>query len=203
MASVACNIVLLPEPDLAQKSIAASQLLAQSHDTHFVLEDGEYYPHATLYMVQLKTEDLPRAQDLLASIATHTAPLTLQVDQYMQAEGYIDANYVRTPEADAVHWAVVHAINPIRDGMREKNKQRMAQATGLTRENFEMYGDHRVGDLFRPHITLTRLGKAQPIDASILPPPSAFNGTFTRLGLFEMGDNGTCVHKVAEFPFAA
>lgn len=200
--SIPCNIVLLPDPELSQKAIAASRLLADQHESYFVLKDGQFYPHATLYMTQLQTDTLPQAQTALADIAAHTPPLALEADHYFQAMGYIDPNYVRTPAADALHWAVVNAINPIRDGMREKNKQRMQEATGLARENLEKYGDHRVGELFRPHITLTRFVSEQPIDTTILPPVSSFNGTFTRLGLFQMGDNGTCVRKIAEFPFA-
>ncbi|MBP6005281.1 hypothetical protein KA531_00005, partial [Candidatus Saccharibacteria bacterium] len=60
-----------------------------------------------------------------------------------------------------------------------------------------------VGDLFRPHITLTRLKEHNPNVLELLQQDiTTFNGVFDRLGLFEMGENGTCIRKIAEFPFS-
>jgi 2'-5' RNA ligase len=198
--SIPCNIVILPSTNIAEKAIAASQLLAQKYPTFFTLKDGEYYPHVTLYMTQLKLADLDRAQLLLADLAAHNAPFMLQADRYELNHGYFDANYECPHSLEALQMAVIGAINPIRDGMREKDKQHLLEALGLEQENLQKYGYRGVGELFRPHVTLTRLTNDQPVDTSILPAPHEFSGTFVRLGLFEMGDNGTCVRKIAEFP---
>jgi len=34
---------------------------------------------------------------------------------------------------------------------------------------------------------------------AMLPSSEIFSGDFTRIGLFEMGINGTCIRKIAEF----
>jgi len=198
--SLPCNIVILPSTEIAEKAITVSQQLAQHYSTFFTLKEGEYYPHATLYMTQFKVADLGRAQTLLAELAARTAPFALQSDRYELNFGYFDANYERPAELEALQMAVINAINPIRDGMREKDKQHLLEASGVERENLQKYGYRGVGELFRPHVTLTRLTDDQPVDTSVLPAPHEFSGQFMRLGLFEMGDNGTCVRKIAEFP---
>ncbi len=80
--------------------------------------------------------------------------------------------------------------------MRGKDVERMKTATGLTLENYQNFGYKYVGDLFRPHITLTRFGSEQQTAVELLPDISTFNGVFDRIGLFEMGDNGTCIREI-------
>lgn len=198
MDSLPCDIVILPTDELAQKAITLSKQL-ERHGTLFTLKEGACYPHASLYMTQLKVDDLDKVKAILASIASSTPRLNLSSGRYVQEEGYIDADYTRTEQVDRLQMAVVEAINPIRDGIREKDKARMLTTTGKVRENLEKYGYRGVGELFRPHISFTRFADGQPIDTTGLPGPAEFSGAFLQLGLFEMGDNGTCVRKIAEF----
>lgn len=196
--SIPCDIVLLPNPELAEKAFKVSEQLKE-FGTLYTLKEGQCFPHASLYMTQLKIEDIEKVKELLADIAAATPKIDLTSTRYDQAEGYIDADYQRTELIQKLQMAVVEAINPIRDGMREKDKQRMLTITGQACENLEKYGYRGVGELFRPHISFTRFADGKPIDTSVLPDPNEFSGEFTKLGLFEMGDNGTCVRKIAEF----
>ncbi|HEY5695507.1 MAG TPA: DUF1045 domain-containing protein [Candidatus Saccharimonadales bacterium] len=198
MNSLPIDIVLLPADDLAQKAIAVSELL-QKDGALFKLSSTGPFPHASLYMTQLKIEDLDKAKELLAAIAATAPALDMAATGYFQAEGYLDPDYERTDQLARLQMDVVNAINPIRDGMRVKDKARMLEATGLVRENLEKYGYRGVGELFRPHMTLARFADGKEIDTSILPAPGEFSGRFVKLGLFEMGDNGTCARRIAEF----
>lgn len=107
--------------------------------------------------------------------------------------------YARNEQTDSLQQQVITTLNPMRDSMREKDKTRMLEASGLALENFQNYGYKYVGELFRPHITFTRFSEIQPEAESLLPELTTFDGLFTKLGLFEMGDNGTCVRKIVEF----
>lgn len=198
MTSIPCDIVILPTDGIAKKAIDLSKQLEQ-HGTLFTLEDGAYFPHASLYMTQLRVVDLDKVSSILTDIAASTPQLDLVATRYDHAEGYIDAEYARTEVLDSLQMTVVEAINPIRDGMREKDKARTLTTTGKARENLEKYGYLSIGELFRPHVTLTRFADGQPIDADMLPEPNKFSGRFVKLGLFEMGNNGTCIRKIAEF----
>lgn len=198
MNSLPCDVVILPNDELANKAILASQKLAPFGGL-FTLEIGRYFPHVSLYMLQLKEDDLENVKSLLAEIASKTSALNLKVSNYEQKEAYVDVEYARNEQTDRLQQQVVAMLNPIRDGMLEKDKARMLEATGLALENFQNYGYKNVGELFRPHITFTRFGSEQPTAQELLPELATFNGTFTKLGLFEMGDNGTCVRRIAEF----
>lgn len=202
MNSLPCDIVLLPSKKLAQQATATSQTLEQ-HGTLFTLEEGKYYPHVSLYMTQLKVADLAIITTLLAQIASQTTVFNLTATRYDQAHGFIDAEYQRNQKIDALQQAVITAINPLRDGMREKDKARMLEATGLALENFRRYGYKYVGDFFRPHMSLTKFSNQLSFDTTQLPPVSYFSGTFDSLGLFEMGNHGTCIRKLMEFTLRA
>lgn len=198
MDSIPCDIVLLPSDELAEKLIQVSGTLG-TQSPLFTLDGVSFYPHASLYMTQLKRDDLDKVKELLSGIASNVATLNLTASKYDQAMGFFDAEYERTKQLDELQKVVIDAINPIRDGMREKDKARMLEATGLARENFEKYGYAPVGELFRPHATITRFANEGTTDTSLLPNPAYLSGQFTHLGLFEMGDNGTCIKEIARY----
>ncbi len=200
--SLSCNIVLLPADDLAQKSLDASQKL-QKYDPLFVLGEQTLIPHCSLYMVQLKQADLDKISALLAQIAQTTSIQDLQPTGYVQDAGYIDVSYDCPDSLVALQNKVLEAINPLRDGLRPKDAARLEAASGIVRENLETYGYRGVGELFRPHITFTRVAGTEPVDLSDLPAPQAFARKFTKLALCEMGDNGTCARTIATFDLVA
>lgn len=198
MPSLDYDIVLLPEEDIAAKAIRTSQELAPL-GTEFTLSPTSPAPHVSLYMTRLKTNDLPEVEKRLAEIAARTPKVHLESDSYVQEEGYIDANYIRTPEAAQLQETIVQAINPLRDGLRPRDIPKLENATSLVRKNLETWGYRSVGELFRPHLTFTRFTNRQPIPLEDMDAPSAFSGQFARLALFEMGPNGTCIRRIKEF----
>ncbi len=197
---IPCDIVILPSPELSSQAISVSEQL-QPLDTLYVLEEGKCFPHVSLYMTQLKVQDLEKAKQLLAELANNCLVINLTAGCYHQAEGFIDAEYERTAEINQLQREVIGAINPMRDGMREKDRARIRSTTGLTRKNLETYGYRAVGDLFQPHLSLARFKDPVERETGALPSYSVFSGRFSRLGIFEMGDNGTCVRRIAEFDF--
>lgn len=201
--SLPCDVVLLPSAELASKAIEASKATEQ-FDSFFTLEDGKFYPHTSLYMFQLNEPDISKIEEVLAGIAKDTNVITATATTYRLGEGfgvgYVDPEYEATDELRALQDKVVKAVNPIRAGMRESDIAKMQDATGIKLENLRKYGYPAIGELFRPHITLTRLKEHNPGVLELLPKDiSTFNGLFDRIGLFEMGNNGTCIRKIAEY----
>ncbi len=58
-----------------------------------------------------------------------TPALNSSSAKFGQVENYIDADYECSDGIADLRMAVVNAINPIRDGMREKDKVRMLVAS--------------------------------------------------------------------------
>lgn len=196
-----CDVVILPSVELSNKAIRASRSL-ESLGTLFTLQTGKYYPHASVYMLQIKVDNLPKAMELLSKIVSKTNKLKLTATRYYETHNYFDAEYQKIAGLTKLQKQVVEALNPIRDGMREHDKARMAEATGLALENFRNYGWNTIGELYRPHLTITRFSNEQQRPEQYLPDINQFSGEFPKLGLFETGDNGTAVRQIAEFDFS-
>ncbi|HEU5122208.1 MAG TPA: DUF1045 domain-containing protein [Candidatus Saccharimonadales bacterium] len=198
MTSISCDIVLLPSTDLAQKATTLSEQLSQ-FGGQFVLKDGEYFPHLSLYMAQLKNDDLGTIKEFLAKVATKTPAFELTANRYFQSHGYIDVEYQRTSALDYLQHMIITRINPFRDGLLDMDRMRLRTAVGSVKDNLESYGYASVGELFRPHMTFTRLNTREPIGTNDFPGLNYFNGAYTKLGLFELDSNNSCIRKIAEF----
>ncbi len=199
MSSIPCDIVLLPDDELTQKAISASQLFAD-HDPQFTLEIGKFYPHMSMYMFQLEELDITKVEDVLSKIASQTYTISGKATRYYLGEGdgigYIDPEYEASEAMRSLQHQFIEAVNPIRAGMRESDIAKMQDATGVKLENLQKYGYSASGELFRPHITLTRLKEHKPEVLELLPDITIFDGNFVKLGLFEMGSNGTCIRLI-------
>jgi len=189
---------MIPDADVTEKVILLSEQLG-INETYFTLKEGEYYPHASLYMVQLDISKIDEIKERLSNVAANTSKITLNPKEYHQQWGYVDIEYEREGNSDKLQMDVVHALNPIRDGLRQKDIDRLPDAVGLERENILTYGYRSIGEKFTPHITITRFADRQDIDLTTLPDVSTFKASFSKIGIFEMGENGTCVRKIAEF----
>ena len=191
---------MIPDEDTVSNAILLSEQLSES-ETYFTLKEGEYYPHASLYMVQLDMSKIDEINERLSNVATNTSKIILNPREYHQQWGYMDVEYEREAHSDKLQMDVVHALNPIRDGLRQKDIDRLPEAVGIERENILTYGYRSVGEKFAPHITITRFADRKDIDLTTLPDVSTFKATFSKIGIFEMGENGTCIRKIAEFDF--
>ena len=200
MNSIPCDIVLIPDDNIANTVISLSEKLGKN-DTYFTLKEGEYYPHLSLYMAQLDMSKIDEIKDRLSSVVVNSSKVTLNPKEFHQQWGYVDVEYEREANSDILQMDVVHALNPVRDGLRQNDIDRLPEAIGLERENILTYGYRSIGEKFAPHITITRFADRKDIDLTALPDVSAFKASFSKIGIFEMGENGTCVRKIAEFNF--
>lgn len=198
MSSLAYDVVLLPSAQLGTKALAASKTL-EPLGTHFTLGQDTNCPHISLYMLQLKAIDLPQVKSLLSEIAATSQILALTAERYFQTNNFFDVEYRKINKLVDLQNRVVSDLNPIRDGMREKDKERMAEATGVSLDNYTKYGWNTIGELFRPHLTITRFINEQANPEQKLLDLSEFSGQFAKLGLFEMGANGTAARKIDDW----
>lgn len=200
---IPCDIVLLPEGLQLAEAVRCSELLA-GQGALFTLDNEHFYAHASLYMFQMDVSRQAECESVLQEIASKfkTQELVQAGYYYLDngpGKGYVDIMFERNVVADELQQTVVTAFNLLRAGMRESDMAKMADATGLKLENLQKYGYPAVGELFRPHVTLTKFPAETEPDLSVLPSPTIFTGRFTKLGLFEMGENGTCIRRIATF----
>ena len=199
MPTIFCDVVLLPEPQIAERAIATSRQLGESHPAQFTLQKDTYVPHLSLYITKLSADDLTQAASLLQDIARNFHPQTIEATRYHQVVGYIDVEYARSSALEALQAAVVGAINPIRAGMMEYEASQLSKTTGVAHENIRRYGYRAIGELFRPHLTFTRLVDERPVNLDGLPKSDNFSGKYHKLALFEVDANAACIRKMVEF----
>ncbi|MGI8420583.1 MAG: DUF1045 domain-containing protein [Candidatus Levyibacteriota bacterium] len=201
------DIVLLPPQSVDKNSIMVSRQLSQ-FGTEFILQKNILYPHLSLYMVNLTPENVDKTTRLLADIAAKMPPLQLEAMRYAHdfTQGMFEITYKENKALDQLQQKLIAVINPLREGLRIKDPvghilaKWLPKQTGELRNNLERYGYDEVGNFFRPHITFTRFIKRDTsVILSQLPPVEEFNGVFTQLGLFEMGEHGTCIREIATF----
>lgn len=201
--TIPCDIVLLPSVEQSELAIQASRLLSPQGSL-FSLDNNNFFAHASLYMFEMSLNNQDICITALQKIAEQTKIQQLNQDGYFYLDsgfgkGYVDVAFARNRQVNSLQDRVVAIFNRLRAGMRESDKTKMTDATGLKLENLQNYGYPAVGELFRPHITLTKFpAKIEP-NLTVLPSSTIFTGEFTRIGLFEMGSNGTCIRKIAEF----
>lgn len=195
MARTFYNVALVPEKELFEKAIEASRLFAP-FGTKFVLGETAIIPHLSLYMVELESDALEAALSSLETIAKRTSAYQLTATKYNVYRGYIDVEYKKTAALSQLQFAVVDSLNSLRV-LYDKNTDSIAGNTDLETQNELNYGYGLIGDLFRPHLTFTRLQSEEEIALQqLLGAVEQFSGTFLKLGLFKKGDSGTCVQKV-------
>lgn len=196
----------MPGPAVARRSIEVSGSLSGC-GTEFTLDDVKLFGHLSMYMGSFEPAGVPAAVAALRGIAARTPPLPLVADRYTQdvEQGMIEVTYRESAAASRLQEMVVAALNPLRVGLREADpvghriSDWLPTTTGETRHNLETYGYDEIGGLFRPHITFTRfVQRGRRVDLGALPPVAGFSGTFSRLGLYEMGEHGTCTRAVAD-----
>lgn len=197
--NILCDIVVLPNPALKDAAIDKSTELSVQ-GSYFKLGSEVCVPHVSLYMLQLAVPDLSRAESILSKIASTTAPLKLDAKRSYHSNGYVDVEYQHFDKLDSLQMDVVSSLSPLRNGMYVDEIERMKTAEGLKLKNLQQYGYQNIGELFRLHMTFTRL--KSEIDFS-LDNLTKFSGMFTKLGIFELGENGTCARAIETFDLSA
>ena len=198
MDSLTYNMAIFPEDKVTESAISLSENL-QKYGTLYTLQKNTVFPHVSLYRIQIKNSELEKVKERLSHIAESFQALDLEAIGYHFSDGFMEVSYLRTPLIEDLQMHIVNAINPLRDGMREKDLERLQTATGKVRDSLEKYGYWGIGELYKPHLSLTLFTENRKIDDKSLPDPQVFSGKFATLGLSEQGRLGTMIRKIAEF----
>lgn len=197
MTSKEYNIALIPDDNLSTKAISTSQNLSKL-GSEFTLKIGTYYPHVSLMMLRIKENQLEKAIELLKEISEQTGSIRLTATDFRLIERYIDIEYEKNTSVVSLQYLVLDKFAEVRDGLREHDEIRMHGANTAEIDNLKKFGYARVGNLFRPHITFARF--VDDVDPqTLLPDAKEFNGAAAKLGIFELGENGTCVKVICEY----
>ncbi|MFI6921863.1 cytochrome c oxidase assembly protein [Nonomuraea spiralis] len=201
------DVVLLPPHDVNARAVHLSRQCADAAPAEFVLREDGLYPHISLYMANFTPAQLKEAVALLHDLSRRTPGMLLEGDSFAANEhGMVELFYRKTDAIIQLQEEIVAALNPLREGLRHRDPvgrvlaEHRLTAPPVARANLDLYGYDEIGDLFRPHITLTRLQRPDDrLDQAILSAPSSFTAAYSTLALCVMGEHGTCTDIVETF----
>lgn len=191
--TVLLNVSLLPSVEVIQRVIGLSAELETIGE--FILDHATRLPHLTLYMARLERARVDKAVEAVETLLDSTSPLELTCTGALVTDGqYVELSYVRTSELVDLQHAVVDRMVPMRyvpEDYASYYETYFGPYSDEQRENVRTSGYDLMGDLFRPHITLTRLRQnavaSQTLEALR---PEAFSCRCDTVAILEADDLG-------------
>lgn len=193
------NVALIPPVSVA---LAVSEYSRQLEDVGgtFVVDNASRMAHMTLFMARMPISVGNSVTDAVAALSGRSHPLQLRHTGFFVTSGlYYEASYVRTADVLKFHFDLVEALAPVRYSPgRPLREPYFGPYSAKQRVNAIKFGYDLVGQLFRPHITITRFRfpPCTPIPTS----PSADDLSFvgTRIGIFRADNLGAARSRIAE-----
>ena len=184
------NVAIIPPEKVAA---AAARLSKEAQDLggSFQIDNIERFAHITLYMARFRCSELDRVrlafQELDASLRHHAIQHT---GYFVTADGYYEISYARTAALLAAHEVVTKSVGAFR--FSPGRPVREAYFGGYSRQqrlNAREWGYDLAGELYRPHVTLTRF-PGGPDRESLPVAAGDLSFTAARIGLFEADQLG-------------
>lgn len=147
-------------------------------------------------MLQLNEVGFEQAMKHLVNLTNAMKSVYVHAGHYHYSHDYLDVEYKKTNELVILQQKVIEALNPLRDGLRENDKARLETSTGEELSNILKFRYRSVGNFCKPHLTFTRFTSNQEDILPSLPSKEIFNGIYNSLGVYELGDNGTCTYLI-------
>lgn len=201
MKSKSINIVLLPSKEVSKKSIKISKDIKRSGGI-FVLDDKNFFTHISIYMLEVPIKNISKIKTALKNLTENTKPLKIIATNYRKnPTGYIDIEYKKSKNILDLQKEIIEIINPYRENiLREQDKNRLASLPTPQQKILKKYGYRSIGKYFSPHITFSRIKKLENLENILLKEDmNEFSFEAKEIGLFELGENGTCVKPIKIF----
>lgn len=193
------NVAIIPPEAVRERAIEMSEWIA-AEGSQFVLDGEGLHPHVTLYHVALESDRVPLVITALSAGLESVRPFFLRQGPYRAVEDeWIDASYDRDEPIMRLHTSVIEAVAELRANQEtEKDREDFASLSDDERGSLSRSGWIGAFESYVPHLTFARLKEK---DASIISklPFEDFGFYADRIGLYEMGEHGTCTRLVHEF----
>lgn len=193
------NFAIIPPKGISEKAIGMSKEIA-NHGSLFVLDGIGLFPHVSLYHVGFDPQNLPEIIQRTAEALKTARPFRLISDSYRAVEGvWIDVSYEKSDDIMRLHTAIIDATKDLRFGKGKENDcENFRDLSEERKNNLLACGWSEAFGLFSPHLTFSKLREKHGEILQILPQED-FSFLVDRIGLFELGDYGTCTKLIHEF----
>jgi hypothetical protein len=199
--STSLNVVIVPPSNISNQAIELSDIVS-GWDTYFKLSESGPFPHISLYQAEFPVANIDAIRSKLLAYASAKRSFDISpISEVYKLEDkdFFEVQYLPTDELYELHKDILELLNPLRQGLlRSRDKERFAKLSPDLQKNLEDWGYRLTGSAFRPHLTLARLRDPENVSNASLPKKD-FNFQVSQIGLFELGDHGTCVKMIETY----
>jgi 2'-5' RNA ligase len=198
---IGIGVAFVPPESAKDLAVKLSAEISQKSEAYFVLDGKNFYPHITIYAPEFPAKNLDKVLFSIEELSKQISSVRFSFTKMMPEFGWIGVESKLSEEIKNIHIKIVQLLNPLHEGhLREKYLSETNDIANGEQDNIKLYGHPHVIDLYRPHLTLIRLKDkkaAEKIAGEIDWPLKEF--TLDKIGVFKMGDHGTCVELIKEF----
>jgi len=199
------NVIFMVDDESRKKVLNLANKIGVGREEIFHIDDKNYFAHITVYSPEFSKKNIPKIIETVEKMSKETGKLGLSIVRFSGEDGSVIIELEKTSRMKKIHETVVGALNHFRNGkIREKYLNRIKEKK-YGKEQVEMiekYGYPNVLKLYRPHLTLGRL-ISQEVAARVVANLNSSNTLkaieIVKMGISEMGSNGTCTNIIKEF----
>ena len=199
------NIILIVDNKPRKKALNLASSVGMGDEQVFHIDDKKYFAHITIYSPEFSEKNIPKIIEMVEKISGGISKFDLPAVGLSAEDKSVIIDFEKTDKVVKIHETVVSALNQFRNGkIQEKYFSRIKEGK-YSKEQVEMiqkYGYPNVLKLYRPHLTLGRL-TSQEIAEKVARNLSGDNelkaAKIIKIGISEMGSNGTCTDIIKEF----
>lgn len=203
--ATALNIVILPSDEVAAKSIQMSEALTSRFSSEFTLNNSTFRPHITIYQGYFPNKNLDLLRATIQKLSSQSQKFPVVMSDFWISPGrFVWWDAKKSLEIMDFHQKVMNAVNPLREGLVAPPALSQLEELGeRERQNVLKTGAIYHGDLYVPHITLTRLKSEKDREEAerALKEPQAHEFEANQVLTASLGDHGTISTVVGKFLF--
>lgn len=199
MAEKRYNFAIIPSQAVAERAVKMSEWLRQ-FSTQFTLDGVKLYPHVSLYHVGFQEEDLVQVIDRATSALRTITRFGLSQGPYRAVEGsWCDVSYNIDDTIYQLHTTLIESVMDLRvvHDMASQDPK-WNELTPTQQASYAKCGWTDAYARYAPHLTFTKLRAPQP-DLPLTFPQEDFSFMVEKIGLFELGEFGTCTKLIHTF----
>lgn len=194
---ITISVAFLLPCEVHQSAVSLSTEISKRFKTIFTLGDRESVPHVTIYFNEYPKSNIDNILESANVLAEEFGRTKVEFTRFCTGRGYIDMGIGLSKQLVMIHKRSVKLLFPqLKTHLREKyleSSEKYSLYSEKQKRNIKRYGHPDVMDLYRPHVTLTRLENeddAKDLVAELKWPIK--NCVLDSIGVFEMGEHGSC-----------
>jgi 2'-5' RNA ligase len=193
------NTIFIPDENFQKQVLALAAKIFKDKEEIFHIDNKSYFVHLTIYSPEYPLTNIREVISRVNEIAKGIEKFKLLFGDFSRVDGYVGINFRKTEEVTGIHKKILRKLNPLREGrIREKYPDLIKKGV-YPPEQVKLineYGYDKVLDFYEPHLTLGRFVNDEDATRALRELKNSVKldkVLITKIGVSEMGPNGTCI----------